>query len=151
MSYYYIIASPKAGYVFSHWDNNSITASSPSSQELIGVNLNTNYQFVANFTTCENAIDVMINENENSLTTEINGPLEGMSYEWYANDHLISTDSIIYNPNNGVYQLIIKIDSCEVKSDLLTIEEDNYEIDIYPNPTINEFELVFVITMQQDI
>ena len=77
--------------------------------------------------------------------------MEGRSYEWYANDHLISTDSIIYNPNNGVYQLIIKIDSCEVKSDLLTIEEYNYEIDIYPNPTINEFELVFVITIQQDI
>ena len=41
-----IIASPKAGYVFSHWDNNPITTSDPSSQELIGINLNSNYQFV---------------------------------------------------------------------------------------------------------
>ena len=146
-----IIASAKAGYVFSHWDNNSITVTNPSSQGLIGINLNSNYEFVANFITCENAIDVTINENENSLTSEINGNSGEINYEWYANDHLISTDSIIYNPNNGVYQLIIKVDSCEVKSDLLTIEEDDYQIDIYPNPTINEFELVFVITIQQDV
>ena len=117
----------------------------------MNVEINSSLGFVANFSTCEEAIDVSLIETNNQLISEITGGDDNVQYNWYANDNLISNDSIIYNPNNGVYQLKIKIGDCEIESDYLIIEDDDYEINIYPNPAQNEFELVFVSTLKQDI
>ena len=146
-----IIAKADSGYTFSHWDDNTITASSPYVSDLLNVEINSSLGFVANFSTCEEAIDVSLIESNNQLISEITGGDDNIQYNWYANDNLISNDSIIYNPNNGVYQLKIKIGDCEIESDYLIIEDDDYEINIYPNPAQNEFELVFVSTLKQDI
>ncbi len=146
-----IIATADSGYTFSHWDDNAITASNPIESELLNVEINSSLGFVANFITCEESIDVSLIETNNQLIGEITGGDDDVQYSWFANDHLISNDSIIYNPNNGVYQLKIKKGNCEIESDYLIIEDDDYEINIYPNPAQNEFELVFVSTLKQDI
>ena len=146
-----IIATADSGYTFSHWDDNTITASNPNESNLLNVEINSSLGFVANFSTCEEAIDVSLIESNNQLISVITGGDDNIQYNWYANDNLISNDSIIYNPNNGVYQLKIKIGDCEIESDYLIFEDDDYQINIYPNPTQNEFELVFVSTLKQDI
>ena len=63
----------------------------------------------------------------------------------------MQTDSIIYNPVNGVYKLYISIGSCQVISNLLIYEKNDYDLEIYPNPAENEFELIFLLSSRQDI
>ena len=72
-------------------------------------------------------------------------------FKAFLNENPISTDSIIYNPVNGVYQLTIRFDSCEVKSNLLLVDNDSYSIDLFPNPASSELNVQFLIDKQQDI
>ena len=39
------------------------------------------------------------------------------SYEWLYNGIPVSTDSVIYNPLDGNYQLTVRFDSCEIQSE----------------------------------
>ena len=89
---------------------------------------------------------------ENSAVSSlISEEITNLSYEWFLNENPISTDSIIYNPVNGVYQLTIRFDSCEVKSNLLLVDNDSYSIDLFPNPASSELNVQFLIDKQQDI
>jgi len=146
-----ITAIPDSGFTFSHWENNPITATDLEQPEIIGANLNSNYTFKAFFTTCDNAIDVSIENVGENLISNISGVVGEVEYQWYANGQPISNDSIIYNPSNGVYKLYINIGSCQALSDLFTYQQEDYELEIYPNPATNQFELVFLLSTRQDI
>ena len=146
-----IIAIPDSGFTFSHWENNAITATNLEQAEIIGANLNANYNFKAFFTTCDNAIDVSIENVGENLISNISGATGEVEYQWYANGQPISNDSIIYNPSNGVYKLYINIGSCQVLSDLFIYQQEDYQLELYPNPATNQFELVFLLSTRQDI
>jgi hypothetical protein len=148
-----IIAIPDSGFTFSHWENNPIINNMGVHEqpEIIGANLNSNYTFKAFFTTCDNAIDVSIENVGENLISNVSGAIGEVEYQWYANGQPISNDSIIYNPSNGVYKLYVNIGSCQVLSDLFTYQQEYYELEIYPNPATNQFELVFLLTTRQDI
>ncbi|MCH1613410.1 MAG: CotH kinase family protein [Flavobacteriales bacterium] len=146
-----ITAIPDSGFTFSHWENNPITASDLEQPEIIGANLNANYTFKAFFTTCDNAIDVSIENEGENLISNISGATGEVEYQWYANGQPISNDSIIYNPSNGVYKLYINIGSCQVLSDLFIYQQEDYQLEVFPNPATNQFELVFLLSTRQDI
>lgn len=146
-----ITAIPDSGFTFSHWENNPITPSDLEQPEIIGANLNANYTFKAFFTTCDNAIDVSIENEGENLISNISGATGEVEYQWYANGQPISNDSIIYNPSNGVYKLYINIGSCQVLSDLFIYQQEDYQLEVFPNPATNQFELVFLLSTRQDI
>lgn len=146
-----ITAIPDSGFTFSHWENNPITASDLEQPEIIGANLNANYTFKAFFTTCDNAIDVSIENEGENLISNISGATGEVEYQWYANGQPISNNSIIYNPSNGVYKLYINIGSCQVLSDLFIYQQEDYQLEVFPNPATNQFELVFLLSTRQDI
>ena len=146
-----ITAIPDSGFTFSHWENNPITASDLEQPEIIGANLNANYTFKAFFTTCDNAIDVSIENEGENLISNISGATGEVEYQWYANGQPISNDSIIYNPSNGVYKLYINIGSCQVLSDLFIYQQEDYQLEVFPNPATNQFELVFLLSTRQYI
>ena len=145
-----ITANPAEGYIFSHWDNNPLTENL-TDQNSISVNLNDNYQFIANFSNCKSSILLQIIENGKLLTPLLSSEQKNISYQWYLNERPISNDSLIYNPSNGVYQLTIRFDSCEVNSNLLIIDNDNYNLEVYPNPAVNELNIHFIIPVNQEI
>ena len=66
-----ITAIPDSGFTFSHWENNPIINNMGSTAheqpEIVGANLNSNYTFKAFFTTCDNSIDVSIENVEENL------------------------------------------------------------------------------------
>ena len=146
-----ITAIPDSGFTFSNWDNNLITANGLEQAEISGANLNSNYTFKAYFTTCEDAIDVSIENKGDNLISNITGESGEVQYQWYANGQPISNDSIIYNPFNGVYKLYIEIGSCQILSNLFTYQKKDYQLEVYPNPANNQFELVFLLSSRQDI
>ena len=146
----HVKAIPNSGYLFSHWYSNSQDYNNLT-QDSIEVDLSSNVFLVANFTTCENSIDVEILAENATISSFISEEITQISYEWFLNENLISTDSIIYNPINGVYQLTIRFDSCEVKSNLLLVDYDSYSIDLFPNPATSELNVQFIVAEQQDI
>ena len=140
-----------SGYTFSHWESNAITANNLENENLNNINLNSGYSFKAHFTTCDEALDVSIENYNDLLISNITGFTTDVIYKWYANGQPISNDSIIYNPSNGVYKLYVTSGNCQVLSDLFIYEENDYDLQLYPNPAQNEFELVFLLTSRQDI
>ena len=146
-----ISAIADSGYTFSHWESNAITANNLENENLNNINLNSGYSFKAHFTTCDEALDVSIENYNDLLISNITGFITDVIYQWYANGQPISNDSIIYNPSNGVYKLYVTSGNCQVLSDLFIYEENDYDLQLYPNPAQNEFELVFLLTSRQDI
>ena len=65
-----ISAIASQGYLFSHWNNNSVTNGNIEQSNLF-INLDANYEFIANFKTCESATQVEIKESENLVNTSI--------------------------------------------------------------------------------
>ena len=148
-----IQAIADSGYVFSHWDNNNIINSNNLNNEILeSIELDGDYIFTANFTTCDESIEVSINDStDNFITPTITGSNGQINYQWFANGQPISNDSIIYNPSNGVYKLYITIGSCQILSNLLEFQKNDYNLEIYPNPAENEFELIFLLSSREDI
>ena len=146
-----ISAKADSGYTFSHWESNAITANNLENENLNIINLNSGYLFKAHFTTCDEALDVSIENYNDLLISNISGFTTDVLYQWYANGQPISNDSLIYNPSNGVYKLYVTSGNCQVLSDLFIYEENDYYLQVYPNPAQNEFELVFLLTSRQDI
>lgn len=145
-----ITATPAEGYIFSHWDNNPLTEDI-TDQNSITVNIDENYQFIANFSTCENSVNLEILESGKLVTAVLSNEQKNITYQWYLNERPISNDSLIYNPPNGVYQLTIGVDSCEVKSNLLIVDNDNYNLEVFPNPAVDELNIHFVLSLSQNI
>ena len=145
-----IKAVPSSDYVFSHWYSNSSTINN-STQDSLEINLNNDSYFVAIFTTCESSIDVHIDEVNNQIIPTLSDVHSQVEYQWLLNENIISDDSLIENPTNGVYQLIIKFDSCTIRSNLMIVDNDEYNIHIFPNPATDQFNLQFVIDRAQNI
>ena len=55
-----INAIADSGYTFSHWESNAITANNLEDENLNNINLNSGYLFKAHFTTCDEALEVSI-------------------------------------------------------------------------------------------
>tara|TARA_B100001093_G_scaffold511223_1_gene578642 strand:+ start:134 stop:1990 length:1857 start_codon:yes stop_codon:yes gene_type:complete len=147
-----ISAIADSGYTFSHWESNAITTNNLENENLNNINLNSGYSFKAHFTTCDEALEVSIEiSNDDFLISNISGFTGDVIYQWYANGQPISNDSIIYNPSSGVYKLYVTSGNCQVLSDLFIYEENDYDLQVYPNPAQNEFELVFLLSSRQDI
>ena len=146
-----IEAIPDSGYSFSHWENNNATANNLNNEKLENINLDANYTFTANFTSCDIAIEVTLEQRNNIIIPNITEYSGDILYQWYANGQLVSSDSIIYNPADGVYKLYVTIGNCQVHSNLLIYEKNDYDLEIYPNPAENEFELIFLLSSRQDI
>ena len=50
-----------------------------------------------------------------------------------------------------MYKLYITIGSCQILSNLLEFQKNDYNLEIYPNPAENEFELIFLLSSREDI
>ncbi len=147
-----ITAIADSGYSFSHWESNAITANNLEDENLHNINLNSGYTFRAHFTTCDEALEVTIeNSKDGFLISNVTGFSTDILYQWYANGQPVSNDSIIYNPSNGVYKLYVTSGNCQMLSNLFIYEENDYDLEVYPNPAQNEFELIFLLTSIQDI
>tara|TARA_B100000497_G_scaffold126467_1_gene165429 strand:- start:395 stop:3640 length:3246 start_codon:yes stop_codon:yes gene_type:complete len=143
-------ATPQRGFIFSHWYStasnfNNVTADS------IQVGLATNTNFVAHFDTCENVIDVDVLAINNRLIPSISEGVSGITYEWQLNGNVISADSLIYNPINGNYKLTIRFDSCVVESNVFAVQNESYNVLLYPNPAVHELHVQFLIGQQQNV
>ena len=143
-------AIPNSGYLFSHWHSNSQDYNNLT-EDSIEVDLSSNVFLEANFTICEDSIDVEIFAENSTISSLVTNQTTDIYYEWVLNESPISTDSSIYNPVNGVYQLTIRFDSCEVKSNLLLVDNDSYSIELFPNPATSELNVQFLLAEQQDI
>lgn len=143
-------ATPNKGYIFSHWYS-TVAAFSNLKTDSIQVNLPLNTNFVAHFDTCENVIDVDVLAQNNRLIPFTSEELSVESYSWELNGNIISTDSLIYNPIDGNYTLTIHFDSCEIESNIYVVENGTYNVLLYPNPTVNELNIQFLIGQQQDV
>ena len=67
----HVKAIPNSGYLFSHWYSNSQDYNNIT-QDSIEVDLTSNVFLVANFTTCENSIDVEILDENTTISSLIN-------------------------------------------------------------------------------
>ena len=90
-----IEAIPDSGYSFSHWENNNATANNLNNEKLENINLDANYTFTANFTSCDIAIEVTLEQRNNIIIPNITEYSGDILYQWYANGQLVSSDSII--------------------------------------------------------
>jgi hypothetical protein len=145
-----ISAIADSGFVFSHWDNNTVTSINPTNPN-ITTDLPSNISFKANFIACSEVILVDFKKDGDNLYPEISDLNYDISYAWYSNGVLLSTDSVLLNVNSGEYQLIISTGGCVVSSDVKYIYNDEFIYDIFPNPTVESLNVVFTVNKPQDV
>ncbi len=145
-----ISAIADSGYVFSHWDNNIVTSINPNLAN-ITTDLNTNISFKANFIACDDVILVDFERDGNNLYPIVSGTDEDISYAWYSDGTLLSNDSALLNVNSGEYQLIINSNGCVISSEDKYISNDDFVYEIFPNPTVESFNIVFTVDSPQNI
>ena len=143
-------AIPSFGFIFSHWYSTA-PAYNNLNIDSIEIALASNTTLIAHFDTCKNVIDVDILPVNKNLRASISDDLSGVSYEWFLNGTIVSSDSIIYNPIDGNYQLAIRFDSCEIESEVFTLENSDYRLHLFPNPAINALNVQFLIGEQEDL
>jgi|TARA_B110000261_G_scaffold88640_1_gene101070 hypothetical protein len=143
-------AIPGNGFTFSHWYSTA-PAYNNLNIDSIEIALASNTTLIAHFDTCKNVIDVDILPENKNLRASISDDLSGVSYEWFLNGTVVSSDSIIYNPIDGNYQLTIRFDSCEIESEVFTLENGDYRLHLFPNPAINALNVQFLIGEQEDL
>ena len=137
------VATPTFGHIFSHWysDNNSYNN---SDQDSIQVNLNSNTELIAHFERCEDMISLGILEFDKQLVGQLSEPFSAIEYTWMLNGTIVSNDSVLYNPVNGTYQLVVRFDSCEISSTPLTVNNESYSLFVFPNPANDVIRVQFV-------
>lgn len=143
-------ATPHFGYVFSHWTSNDGNYNNEGDDSL-EILLNTNTELVANFDTCSAVIDVDIVAEGNVLRSEISEDVSGVVYNWTLNGITVSEDSVIFNPSNGNYGLTVRFDSCEIATEIFTVERESYSLLLFPNPAIDQLHVQFILGTQSDM
>ena len=143
-------ATPHFGYVFSHWTSNDGNYNNEGDDSL-EILLNTNTELVANFDTCSAVIDVDIVADGNVLRSEISEDVSGVVYNWTLNGITISEDSVLFNPTNGNYGLTVRFDSCEIATEIFTVERESYSVLLFPNPAIDQLHVQFILGTQSDM
>ena len=143
-------AIPSRGFLFSHWYSTA-TPYNNALQDSIEVALSANTTLVAHFDTCKNVVDATIEQSERMLKAGVSIAVSNPSYEWLYNGTLVSTDSVIYNPLDGDYQLMIRFDSCEIQSETFIVNQGDYGIHLFPNPAIDALNIQFLMGQQENM
>ncbi len=143
-------AIPEFGYLFSHWYSNEANYNNLE-EDSITVSLDMNTELTAHFELCEEVVSLSIGTDEVKLFANVSQPVEVSQYNWTLNGIAVSTDSMLYNPANGQYQLTIRFDSCEIVSSILTVDNESYSILTFPNPTRDLLRVQFVLETIEDL
>ena len=143
-------AIPSFGFVFSHWSSNDGNYNNAQADS-IEVILASNTELTAHFDSCAAVIDVAILSEGNTLRGDISEPVSDVHYAWRLNGTLISEDSLLYNPANGDYELTVRFDSCEIGSEVFSVENENYALLMFPNPAVDAIQLQFILEAESDM
>ena len=143
-------AIPSHGFLFSHWYSTA-TPYNNAVQDSIEVALSANTTLVAHFDTCKNVVDATIEQSERMLKAGVSIAVSNPSYEWLYNGTLVSTDSVIYNPLDGDYQLTVRFDSCEIQSETFVVNQGDYGIHLFPNPAVEALTVQFLMGQQENL
>jgi len=143
-------ALPNKGFIFSHWSSPRPAYNNRKVDSMeVGVNMNTT--LVAHFDSCHNVIGASISASEHLLRGTTQPPLQGARYEWSTNGQIVSTDSVIYNPTGGRYDLTVYYDSCEISAPVYALEKEDYRLRLFPNPTASSIQVQFLQTTVEDL
>jgi hypothetical protein len=137
-------AIPSFGYLFSHWTSDD-TNYQNAQDATIQVALSDNTALTAHFQPCEAVISASILEAGNQLHPQVSEEVNIYAYEWRLNGALVSEDSVLYNPVDGDYTLVVRFDSCEISSEAFGISRGDYEILLFPNPAVDVLRVQFVL------
>ena len=143
-------AIPSFGFLFSHWYSNA-TDYNDLLQDSIEVTLSANTTLIAHFDTCKNVVNATIEKSERMLKASVSVAVSNPSYEWLYNGTIVSTDSAIYNPLDGNYQLRVRFDSCEIQSDTFIVNNGDYSIHLFPNPAVDKLNVQFLMGQQENM
>lgn len=143
-------ATPNFGFIFSHWYS-SASAYNNATQDSIGITLAANTTLIAHFDTCKNVVNAAIQKEGLRLRAKVSIAVSNPTYEWFYNGTSVSTDSIIYNPLNGNYQLKVRFDSCEIQSNTFALNNGDYGIHIFPNPAVDQLHLQFMMGQEEEL
>jgi hypothetical protein len=143
-------ALPRKGFIFSHWSSPR-PAYNNRKADSIEVAVNTNTTLIAHFDSCHNVISTSISASEHLLRGTTQPPLPGARYEWTTGGHIVSTDSVIYNPTSGRYDLTVYYDSCEISAPVFSLEKEDYRLRLFPNPTTSSIQVQFLQTSIEDL
>ena len=143
-------AIPSFGFVFSHWSSNDGNYNN-SNNDSIEVDLTKNTELVAHFDSCAAVIDVDIINEGNTLRGDISEQVGDVDYAWRLNGRLVSEDSLLYNPVNGDYELTVRFDSCEISSEVFSVEREDYALLMFPNPAVDAVQLQFILETESDM
>ena len=143
-------AIPHFGYRFSHWYSNDADYNNLQADS-IGVTLAMNTALTAHFDKCEDVISATIASNENTLFATVSETVDVRTYTWTLNGITVSTDSVVFNPTNGAYQLTLHFDSCEITTPLHTVANERYSLLMYPNPATDVLRVQFVLDTIEDL
>ncbi len=137
-------AIPSFGYLFSHWTSDD-TNYQNAQDATIQVALSDNTSLTAHFQPCEEVISATIVEAGNQLHPQVSEEVNIYAYEWRLNGALVSEDSVLYNPVDGDYTLVVRFDSCEISSEAFGISRGNYELLLFSNPAVDVLRVQFVL------
>ncbi|MEL0027027.1 MAG: CotH kinase family protein, partial [Schleiferiaceae bacterium] len=143
-------AIPSFGYLFSHWTSDD-TNYQNAQDATIQVALSDNTSLTAHFQPCEELISATILEAGNQLHPQVSEEVNIYAYEWRLNGALVSEDSVLYNPVDGDYTLVVRFDSCEISSEAFGISRGDYELLLFPNPAVDVLRVQFVLGEQQPL
>ena len=143
-------AIPSFGYLFSHWTSDDINYQN-AQDATIQVALSNNTTLTAHFQPCEEVISATILEAGNRLYPQVSEEVDIYAFEWRLNGVLVSEDSVLYNPVDGDYTLILRFDSCEISSETFDISRGDYGILLFPNPAMNVLRVQFVLGEQEPL
>jgi hypothetical protein len=136
-----LTAFADSGFTFSHW--NSGLDYIISEEESIEVNIGEEESFVAVFDKCDDILDANISENDSSIFAEVSSTTGDYELQWFLNGNALSSDSILFSPTSGLYQLVVNSGNCSITSDEFFVEPTVGIMDIvglksikaYPNPS----------------
>jgi len=137
-------AIPSFGYLFSHWTSDD-TNYQNAQDATIQVALSDNTSLTAHFQPCDEVISATIVEADNQLHPQVSEEVNIYAYEWRLNGALVSEDSVLYNPVDGDYTLVVRFDSCEISSEAFGISRGDYELLLFPNPAVDMLRVQFVL------
>ena len=137
-------AIPSFGYLFSHWTSDD-TNYQNAQDATLQVALSDNTALTAHFQPCEAVISASILEAGNQLHPQVSEEVNIYAYEWRLNGALVSEDSVLYNPVDGDYTLVVRFDSCEISSEAFGISRGDYELLLFPNPAVDVLRVQFVL------